>query len=114
MIKKHAPESMKIHRRLTDKYPGYTFHSLSPEEMKIIVGEVYLMYLIVQNFISNLSEEEKNYVNIFENIYHDTIDNMKKNNRYFLSRCIYEKSNQHHINKYNTYPPKINFDILYK
>lgn len=114
MIKKHARESMKIHARLTEKYPGYTFHSLSPDEMEIIVGEVYQMYLIVQNFFDNLSKEEKNYINIVENVYLEASEDMNKNNRYFLSRVIYNKSNHYYIDKYNNQPPIINFDRLYK
>jgi hypothetical protein len=59
------------------------------------------MYLIVQNFLDNLSSEEKkkNYINIVENVYLEEIEDMKKNIRYYM-------------NKYNNNPPTINFDKL--
>ena len=114
MIIKYAPKSIKIHERLTKKYPNYTFHSLSIEEMNVIVGEAYDMYLIVQTFLDYLSEEEKNYINIVENLYEIACNEMQKNNEYFVSRIIYENSNQEYIKKYDVSPPKISFDKLYK
>ena len=114
MIEKHTKESMKIHKRLRKENPGYTFHSLSVEEMEKIVGEAYKMCMIVKNFLNNLSEEEKNYINIVENEYMNAINELEKKGKNFVSIIIYKNSNEYYVNKYNIEPPKINFDSLYQ
>jgi hypothetical protein len=113
MIIKYAPKSMRVHDKLSKEYPGYTFHHLSLEQMEIIVSEVYQIYLIVQNFINNLSVDEKNYIEIIENLDNIANEEYLRNKKYIGSRQIFEKSNQEYIFKYNRPPPKINYNRLY-
>lgn len=112
MIKKHASNSMKIHEELTKKYSGYTFHSLSNDQMEIIIDEIYHMYLIVQNFLNNMTMEEKNYINVVENLFESALDYMKKNNCYYCSEIIFKSSKEEYINRYKINPPTINFYVL--
>jgi hypothetical protein len=81
--------------------------------MEIIVGEVYQMYLLVQNFMNNISPKKNNFIKIVENFYEIAMEDMEKNNMYTLSRQIYENSIHEYIIIYDCEPPKINFDNLY-
>ena len=119
---------MKIHSIKCEekirKSLGYISHDyLRSEEMKIIVDEVYNIHLIVQKFLSKLSEKEKNYINIVEQTYQDAYNDYKKirynsylnnNHYYYNSIKVYNMANQNYINKYNSQPPIINFKILYE
>jgi hypothetical protein len=112
MVSKYAPQSMAIHRRLNNRYSGYTFHSLTTNEMEIITFEAYELYCKIQNFLNNLSQTQKNYIEILNKHYDYQIKSYSENKICITSREVLTNSINEYIKTYNTNTPKFDFEVL--
>ena len=112
MVLKYAPKSMKIHERLTAKRYGYTFHSLTKEEMDEVTLEAYEMYRKVHHFFANLSDEQKNYIEILNAQRDNQIKSHVESHIYIDSSDVFKNSNNEYLEKYGCHPPTFNFDLI--
>lgn len=112
MVSKYAPQSMDIHRRLSKRYSSYTFHSLTKDDMDIITFEAYNIYCKIQNFLNNLSETQKKYIEILNKHYDHQIKLYVENNKYISSIDTLTNSVNEYIQTYNTNTPKFDFEVL--
>jgi hypothetical protein len=112
MVLKYAHQSMSIHRRLTANYSGYTFHSLTKDEMEIITFEAYELYCKVQNFLNNLDQNQKNYIEILNKHYDYQNKSYCERNIYITSKDTLANSVNNYIEQYNTNTPKFDFSVL--
>lgn len=112
MVSKYAPQSIAIHRRLTENYSGYTFHSLTKDEIEIITFETYELYCKVQNFLNNLDQNQNNYIEILNKHYDYQNKSYCERNIYITSKDTLANSVNNYIEQYNTNTPKFDFDVL--
>ena len=112
MLKKYAYNSINIHNKLNKAYSGYTFHSLTEDEMETIVTDAFTIYCIVQEFLLNLSQEQKNYFEIAQKQYDWSNESSRINKSYISSRKIFNDAYKEYTKIYQTTPPEISFESI--
>jgi hypothetical protein len=108
LLNKYAPNSIKIHNRISSKTPGYTFHTLTPHEIIDISSEIFRIRARVCTFFKDLSQEQKDWINLVESSY------LEEGGRCATSQQKYDGCVQLHRDIYGFEPPKIDFDQCWK
>lgn len=112
LLQKYALASIEIHNNFSKKRPGYTFHNCTSYQIKIITQEAYQIYCRVQNFLNNLSTNQKKFIEITEQIYDEYIYQYKKTKLHTSSTKIFSKAVQVYVENYDSSPPNIDFSLI--
>lgn len=113
MIDKFAKKSLEIHHENNKRYYGYTFHSLDKREANIIIAELYEMYRMVQTYLENMTESQKNYIKCLDEMCDVASAEYSATQKYYSETDIVNIANEKYISMYSSNPPKISFDGLY-
>jgi hypothetical protein len=110
---KFAPKSMAIHDKNNKRYDMYTFHSLDESEAKTISNEMYIMFKMVQDYCSNMTQEQKHYIECLNQMCEFADNSYSTTRKYYLESEVFEMANAKYVELYSLNPPKISFDGLY-
>jgi len=108
LIKKYAPKSFQIHKEIEtdDLGLGYSYHTLNRKQIETITGETYQIYCLVQRFLQNLSQEQKNWIDLIEKYY------CEEAGTYNTSYDVLEQCQRLYLNKYGLTHPMIDFNNI--
>ncbi len=104
LLNKYALNSIKLHNKINSRTPGYSFHTLTRNEIECISGEILRIRARVNAFFKHLSQDQKNWIDLVESSY------LELGGRCATSQQKYDQCVQLHRDIFECEPPEINFN----
>ncbi len=107
LVIRYAPKTMEIHKTISSTRPGYTFHSLTKEQLKSITKETYGIYCRVQQFLQSLTREQMDWIDLVQTYW-------SEGGARGTAFRVYEHCARTYKETYGSEPPQIDFDLVWK